>query len=169
MGSWGCSSSAKIAVSSITSISAPPAAPSGFLRAKRARTVQAPARGRAPTGTAIAAGLTAIAHARVEDAVQHVDEQVGEDHDDGDEHHEVLDDGIIAPENRLDQEPGDAGQVEDRLGDHQTADEERELDAADGDHGQQRVLERVKPDVDAPCLPLGPARPVEGLASHLVM
>src|SRR6266850_7792749 len=100
MGSCVCKRSAKIAVTSITRIKAPPAAPSGFLRAKRARMVHVPARGRAPAGTAIAAGLTAIADPRVEDAVQHVHEQVGEDHDDRDEHDEVLDDGTIAPEDR---------------------------------------------------------------------
>src|SRR6059036_3834486 len=148
MGSCVCKSSAKTAVRSMTRINAPPAAPSGFFLAKRARTVQVPARGLAPAGTAISAGLTAIAHARVEDAVQHIHEQVGEDHDDRDEHDEVLDDGIVAPEDRLDQEPRDAGQVEDGLRDHESADEKRELDADDGDDREQGILERVAPDDD---------------------
>src|SRR6266571_6506483 len=148
MGSCVCRSSAKIAVTIIARITAPPAAPSGFFRAKRARTVHVPARGRAPAGTTISAGLTAIADPRVEDAVQHVHEQVGEDHDDGDEHDEVLDDGIVAPEDRLDQEPRDAGQVEDGLRDDEAADEKRELDADDGDDREQGVLERVTPDDD---------------------
>src|SRR5207244_7385951 len=149
MGSWVWRSSAKTAVSNITSISAPPAAPSGFLRVKRATAAAAPTRAPPATGTVMALGLTAIADARVEDAVQHVDQQVGEDHHDGDEHHEVLHDRIVPPEDRLHQEPGDAGQVEDGLGDHQAADEEGELDRDDGDHRQHRVLERVTPDDDA--------------------
>src|SRR5262245_37980311 len=112
MGSCVCKTSAKSAVINITSIKAPPAAPSGFLRTNRATTVQAPVLGRAAAGTAIAAGLTAIAHPRIEDAVQHVDDQVREDHDDRGEHDEVLDHRIVAPEDRLHQEPRDAGQVE---------------------------------------------------------
>src|SRR6267378_3119545 len=90
------------------------------------------------TGTS--SGLAAIAHARVEHAVEHVDEEVRQDHHDGDEHHEVLHDRVVAPQDRLHEEARDAGQVEHRLGHHQTADEERELDADDGDHGQDRVL-----------------------------
>src|SRR5262245_7038254 len=133
MGSWVWSRSAKIAVSTIRIISRPPAAPSGFLRTKRTRTVHAPLCGRAPAGTAIAAGLTAIADSRIEDAVQHVDDQVREDHDDRGEHDEVLDHRIVPPEDRLHQEARDSRQVEDGLGDHQPADEECELDPDDGD------------------------------------
>src|SRR5215471_4534598 len=136
MGSWVWSRSAKIAVITITSISAPPAAPSGFLRTKRATTVQAADRGRAPAGTAIAAGLTAIADPRVEDAVQHVDDQVRENHDDRGEHDEVLDHRIVTPEDRLHQEACDPRQVEDGLGHHEPADEKCELDADDGDDRQ---------------------------------
>src|SRR6267142_7115054 len=152
MGSCVCRTSAKIAVTSTRRIKTPPAAPSGFFHTQRARTVHVPACGRAPTWTAISAGLTAIADPRVEDAVQHVHEEVGQNHDDGDEHDEVLDDGVVAPEDRLDQEPRDAGQVEDGLRDHEAADEKRELDADDGDDREQGVLERMTPDDDAPGL-----------------
>src|SRR5882672_1741075 len=164
IGSCVCKSSAKTAV---TSISAPPAAPSGFFRTKRATTVHAPGCRRAPGGTAIAAGLTAIPNSRVEDAVQHVHDEVGDDHDDRGEHDEVLDHRIVTPQDRLNQEPRDAGQVEDGLGDHEPADEERELDPDDGDDGQQGVLERVTPDDDAPGLSLRPRRPDVVLAHHL--
>src|SRR5215467_16390997 len=112
MGSCVCKISAKTAVASITSISAPPAAPSGFLRTKRATTVQGADVGRARAGTAIAAGLTAIADPRVEDAVQHVDDEVRENHDDRGEHDEVLDHRIVTPEDRLHEEPRDTRQVE---------------------------------------------------------
>ena len=46
-----------------------------------------------------------------------------------DEHHEVLHDRIIAPAQRLDQEAGDAGNVEHGFRDDQAADQERRLDA----------------------------------------
>src|SRR5262245_6599518 len=96
MGSCVASTSAKIAVRTITAISSPPAAPSGLRRMKRHSVVPKPWPGRAAAGTvsSISAptGLTAIADPRVEDAVEHVDEQVREDHHDRDEHHEVLHD-----------------------------------------------------------------------------
>jgi hypothetical protein len=155
-------------VISISSISAPPAAPSGFFRTNRATTAQAPDRGRTPAaGTPIAAGLTAITDSRVEDAVQHVHEEVREDHDDRDEHDEVLNHRIVPPQDRLHQEPRDAGQIEHGLGDHEPADEKRELDPDHGDDREQRVLEGVAPDDDAPGLSLRPRGPDVILAHHL--
>src|SRR2546428_11395724 len=124
MGSCVCKRSAKSAVKSITRIKTPPAAPSGFFRAKRARTVHVPARGRAPAGTAISAGLIAIADPRVEDPVEHVHEQVREDDDDGDEHYWVLCDGVGAPEDRLDHEPRVARQDEEGVRGHDCRDDE---------------------------------------------
>ena len=64
-------------------------------------------------------------------------------HDHGDQHHEVLHDRIVAPADRLDQEAGDAGDVEHGLGDDQAADQERRLDADHGDDRQNGVLQRV--------------------------
>src|SRR5438445_10972518 len=167
IGSCVWRTSAKIAVTSIARINTPPAAPSGFFRAKRAIAVHVPARGRAPAETATSTRLTAIADPRIENAVEHVDQQIGEDHDDGDEHDEVLHDRIITPENRLHQEARDPRQIEDGLGDHEAADEKRELDADDGDDREQRVLERVTPDDDASGLSLGPRGPDVVLAHHL--
>src|SRR5262245_16332491 len=143
IGSCVCKTSAKIAVSSIRSISTPPAAPSGFFRAKRASAVQRPPRARGRAGAAISTPLTAIAHARIEDAVEHVDQQIAQDHDHRDEHHEVLHDRIVAPEYRLDQEPRDPRQIEDGLGDHEAADQKRELDADDRDDREHRVPGRM--------------------------
>src|SRR4029450_7938876 len=160
-------STASPAATSIKSSSTRPAAPSGFFRAKRTIVVHVPARARARAGTAISTRLTAIAHPRVENAVEHVDEQIAEDDDDGDEHDEVLHDRIVAPENRLDQEARDPRQIEDRLGDPGAADEKRELDADDRDDREQRVLERVPPDDDAPGLSLGPRRADVVLTHHL--
>src|SRR5678815_238396 len=107
-----------MAVSVITSMMKPPAAPSGFLRMKRPSTVaalgraSAARRGAASSTAAGPAGLTAIADPRIEEAVEHVHEEVGEDHHHRDEHDEVLHDGVVAPENRLDEEARHPGQVE---------------------------------------------------------
>src|SRR5207245_1062364 len=139
-------------------IRTPPAARGGFVRAKRARVVHVPARGRAPAATAISTRLTAIADPRIENAVEHVDQQIAEDHDHGDEHDEVLHDRIVTPENRLNQEARDPRQVEDGLGDHEAADEKRELDADDGDDRQQGGLERVAQEAGASAPPVRPRR-----------
>src|SRR5262245_12876763 len=107
IGSCVWSWSANAAVSTITSMIAPPVAPSGFFRQKRSRAAPTPARlARAGSAGASAwsSGLVAIAHPRVEHAVQHVNEQVRQDDDDRDEHDQVLDDRIVAPEDRLDEE-----------------------------------------------------------------
>src|SRR3989442_7914409 len=131
IGSYDCKRSAKTAVSTITTMRTPPAAPSGFFRAKRASTGHAPGRARGSRATTISAGLTAIAHARVEDPVQHVHEEIRQDHDGRDEHDEILDDRVGAPQDRLDPEACHPRQVDHGLGDHEPADEEGELDADD--------------------------------------
>src|SRR3990170_1454292 len=118
MGSWVWSASAKTAAKTITRITTPPAAPRGFFRIKRNTTVPIPGRAGRPAATASSA---AIAHPRVEDPVEQVHRQVRQHHHDGDEHHQVLDDGVVAPEDRLDQETGHPRQVEDGLGDHEPA------------------------------------------------
>src|SRR5690242_5229798 len=145
IGSWVCSWLANTAVNRMTSIRNPPIAPSGFLRQNRPSTVHTPGRrrARATPGTSTPSGLVAIAHARVEETVEHVHEEVREDHHDGDEHHQVLHDRVVAPEDRLHQEAGDPGEVEHGLGHHEAADEERELDADHGHHREDCVLERV--------------------------
>src|SRR2546426_2461092 len=70
--------------------------------------------------------LTAITHPWVEDPIEHVHEQVRQDDDDRDEHHEVLHDRIVAPQDRLDQEARHARQVEDGLRHDEPADERSE-------------------------------------------
>src|SRR4051794_38711601 len=111
MGSWVWSTLASSAVTNITTMSTPPAAPRGFLRTNRDTTVHAESRrGLAAGAAAMSTGVTAIqrprsagiAHARVEDAVQQVEGEVGEDHHDRDKHDQVLDDRVIPPQDRLD-------------------------------------------------------------------
>src|SRR3989475_5402166 len=170
IGSCVCGRAASTAVTSMIAMTASPAAPSGLRRMNRPSVVPHPGRAGAPTttrSTGTPTGLATIAHARVEHAVEHVDEEVAEDHHDGDEHHEVLHDRVVAPQDRLHEEPCDAGQVEDGLGHHETAYKESKLDADDGDHGQDRVIERVVTDDHALRLPLGPGGADEVLANEL--
>src|SRR5262245_3788551 len=81
IGSYVWSWSAKTAVRRIESMMAPPAAPRGFLRQKRASVVHALARTGCARSAAVApapSGLAAIAHPRVEHPVEHVDDEVRE-------------------------------------------------------------------------------------------
>src|SRR4030095_3353425 len=128
MGSRVASWLANTAVRNISTMIRPPIAPSGFFRQKRASTVHTPGRRRAiaPPGTSTPSGLVARADARVEEAVQHVHEQVRQDYHDGDEHDEVLHDRVVPPQDRLDEAAGESGPGEDGLGHHETADDERE-------------------------------------------
>src|SRR5581483_1342282 len=80
MGSWVAITSAPAAVSTIASITPPPRAPSGFRRANRARRRQAGRR----SGTE--------PDPWIEDRVEPVHDQVGDDHHRGDEHDQVLHD-----------------------------------------------------------------------------
>src|SRR5262245_32615440 len=111
MGSCVWSWSANSAVTAMTSMRTPPAAPSGFLRQNRRSTVTRPGRLGRRAGTAAMVGrgavmgpVLAIAHTRIEEAVEHVHEQVRQDDDHRDEHHEVLHDGIVPPEDGVDEE-----------------------------------------------------------------
>src|SRR5215510_15273371 len=92
--------------------------------------------------TATAASLLVL-DARIENDVQHVDDEIGNHHHDGDEHHQILHDWIVAPANGLDQEPRHTGNVEYRLGDDQAADQEGRLDANDGDYRQHGIAQGV--------------------------
>ena len=59
----------------------------------------------------------------------------------GDEQHEALDQIEVAARGGVDEQLADAVDVEHLLGDDQPADQERELEADDGDDGQQRVAQ----------------------------
>src|ERR1044071_1998832 len=143
IGSCVCSTLAKMAVNTMRTMMKPPAAPSGFLRQKRSSASGLPGSAERAGAATTTTPLAAIAHPRVEHTVEHVHGEIGDDHHHGDEHDEGLHDGVVAPQDGLHEKARDAGQVEDGLRDHEPADEERELDADDRDHGQDGVLERV--------------------------
>src|SRR5215210_1117585 len=64
----------------------------------------------------------AMAHARVEDRVEQVRDEVGEHDDDREDEHDALDHGDVAVADRLQELLPDAGQGEDLLDDHGGAD-----------------------------------------------
>src|SRR5947208_16747209 len=101
IGSCVCSHGASTAVTSMIAMMAPPAAPSGLRRMNRPSVVPHPGRAGAPTTTrsrGTPTGLATIAHARAEHAVEHVDEEVAEDHHDGDDQQQVLRERVVAPQ-----------------------------------------------------------------------
>src|SRR5260370_29371699 len=101
IGSCVWRTSAKRAVTTITSMSTPPAAPSGFFRKKRPSAVHAPPRARGSAPTASSAGLTAtIADSPIQDALQHVHGAVFPDHHDREEHPQGPGDPVVAPKGR---------------------------------------------------------------------
>src|SRR5512139_1257359 len=84
-----------------------------------------------------------ILDAWIERGVSEIDQEVDRYRDHGDEHHQVLNDRVVAPADRLDQEACDARDVEYRLSDDQAAHQEGRLDADNGDHRQRRVAQRM--------------------------
>ena len=144
--------SANSAANTNTTMMTAPMAPSGYCRARwrsfdqRLSSLSAASHRHgvdfdASIGHAFLHGPSRNTDARVERRVEQIDEEVHEHDNDGDEHHQVLHDRVVAPADRLDQEARDAGNVEHGLGDDQAADQEGGLDADDGDHRQQRVAQ----------------------------
>src|SRR5437870_649459 len=84
-----------------------------------------------------------VTETRVEERVAGVHEEVHQyDHAD-DEQIDALDDGIVALVDRIEEKAPHARQSEDRLEDDGAAQYLRDLDAEDGDHRDQRVLQTV--------------------------
>src|SRR5262249_26554751 len=147
----------------------PPMAPRGFRRQKRVnpRHQVGPRQLGMAGGSVPAATWSAMADPGIEKSVEHVDREVRQDHDDGDEHHEILDHRVITPQDGLDQESRDPWEVEHGLRHDEAADQEREFDADHRDDGQHRIAERVAPHHDAWSLSLGPRRADVVLAEYL--
>src|SRR5215510_13513980 len=137
----------------IPSTIAPPRAPRGFLRQKRQnalshgapvparRTMRPCVEGAASVSTPLA--IASVPYAGVEERVERVDGEVHDDHDRDDEEIDTLDHGIVALVDGIEQESTHARQAEDRLEDHGTPEDLRDLDAEDCDHGNQSVLQAV--------------------------
>src|SRR6056297_3298628 len=83
------------------------------------------------------------AQARVDREIEHVDDQVDTHEHHRNEHQIGGHDGNIHELDRVDEEKADAGPLKHRLGDDREGDDRAQLQAGDGDHRHQSVLERV--------------------------
>src|SRR6266852_1233167 len=75
--------------------------------------------------------------------VEHVDREVCDHDDQGNQHHQVLDDRIIAPADRFHQKAGDAWDIENGFSDDQSADQKSRFDTDHGDDGKNGIFERM--------------------------
>src|SRR5712691_8779880 len=79
----------------------------------------------------------------VEGGMKEIHHQVHGDEDGGEEERGARDDREVALLDGLEQQPADAGQDEDLLGEHEAADQHAHLDARDIEHGDERIGEHV--------------------------
>ncbi len=123
----------------------------------------------APPRTRLARPLTAysVGEARVDRRIGEIDQEIDEDHAAGEQHHEILHHDEIALRDRLEDQPPEAGQGEHVLDDDRAGEQEGELQADDGDHGDERVRHRMPPQRGAASEPLGARRADEILAQRL--
>src|SRR5216684_1256525 len=113
-------------------------------KAMRRSSTSSSGRSAGPVSDAMAAGHGAVdAQARVDGVVEQVDDQVDDDEEKGDQHEIGRHDGNIGKADRLDDEDAHAGPLKDGLGDDGEGDDRAELQPGDGDHRNQRVLERM--------------------------
>src|SRR5688572_32670536 len=86
---------------------------------------------------------SATSEPRVERRVEQIDAEIEQHEDPAEQQDHALDDGIVALEDRVEQQPADTGQREDVLDHDNAADDVAELDAGHGDDGDERVAQRV--------------------------
>src|SRR5215213_6607977 len=87
--------------------------------------------------------LALVPNARVEVAVDHVDEQIGENHDEADHQDDGLYDRVITTVNRVDQQSPDTRYAKDRFGNDGSGHHIPEQDAQDGHDREHGVLQGV--------------------------
>src|SRR5437773_2285178 len=108
-------------------------------------------------GAATIARLAA-SEPRIEDRIEKVHGEVQDHEGGGEEQNHALDHRVVALEDRVEQQPPDAGQGEDVFDHDDAAHDVAELDAGDRDDGDQRVAERVVEGHPALGQPLGARR-----------
>src|SRR5512145_2300636 len=150
VGSWGAIQGAAAATTISASTNRPPA-----MTSRRVRRAPAPPRASA----AGAAGTSAGPDAGIEEAIDHVDQEVEDDEEHGGEEHHGLHDRVVAAVDRLDRQSPDPRPREDGLGDDGTAEQGAELQPGDGQDGDGRVPEGVLGDDEDLGEALGPRRP----------
>src|SRR5215813_2166312 len=117
----------------------------------------APARGasagraaaRTAAWTLMSGDCAAMPNPRIEDAVEHVHDEVDQDEGDRDEGDDALNHDQVAGVDRLDQQAPDARQPEDDLHDEGPAHQAADVDAEHREQGERRRLQRV-PHQDVP-------------------
>src|SRR5215470_18945412 len=150
--SYGASSGENNATTNIATMTPPPIAPSGRMRqnsrtapSQRLSVLGAAASIASGTGTGTRATAmgSPVPDARVDPCVPHVHQEVRDDEAAGHQHHQRLDQRVVAMGHRLYEQQSEAVQIEHLLGHDQAADQEGELERDDGQHRQHGVLERV--------------------------
>src|SRR5262245_31912341 len=120
-GAYGATAGAVTAVAVRRASASPPS------RARRFRTNRWAMRRRRELSlvTAIRTRASVVADARIEERVRDVGEQVAHDDQRRAEHGHRHHDGVVAAQRPLEGEPADAGNREDRLHDHRSAEQRR--------------------------------------------
>src|SRR5882762_223329 len=128
------------AVSTITASTIAPTMAVGWRRNASRNHCQV---GDANFGAERTAVVISVADARVEQPVRKIDQQVDQHVHAGEQQDYALNDRVIAPQNRIDRKPADAGNREHRLGDDRATDQQCDADADYGNDGNAGVLERM--------------------------
>src|SRR5271165_1498768 len=89
------------------------------------------------------AHLFCQADAGIDIGVEEVDDQIDQDDHDPSLHDNALHQREIALEDPLVEQPADSGPGKDHLDNHRRVDHHDEIDAGQGQHRDQRILERV--------------------------
>src|SRR5690606_7138947 len=103
-----------------------------------------------PAFTAVVCVMAAsfVAYGGVDEAMDHVHDQVDQDELEREQQDQRLDAGIVARADPSDQQPAQPGPVEDRRANNGAAQQEAELQPHHGDHGTARVAQRLLDDDD---------------------
>src|SRR5262245_51422598 len=143
IGECGASNGANTAIRQMAMTMTRPITAPRFSRKDRQNSRRGP-------GTAWREGLRAtsagMADPRVDDAVEHVDQEIEEDDDTGDQQDAALEGRIVAPADRFDEPVADARPGEDRLGEHGAGHEGGDLEPDRGDDRDKGVAQSMDAD-----------------------
>src|SRR4051794_8446538 len=175
-GEWGAISGARSATRAIRMMMISPATAPLFSAKLREKAPSGPGGGAATSVAAVSSVLSvsvipfpspSMPDARIEGAVEQIDQQIDR-HDRGrDQQHATLENGIVPAADALDQPFADAGPGEDRLGQDGAAEQRPDLKPDHRDHGDQRVAQGMQPDHAQAAETLGARRADVVLAQYL--
>src|SRR5437764_792702 len=130
MGLWGAIQSAKMATRTIRLTTASPNTAPRFSRNECHRALTGEGGAVRKAGSTASVGM---ADARVDEAVERVNEEIGEDDEARDQHDAALERGIVAPADRLDEPVAHPRPREDGFGQHRAGKQGRALEADGSD------------------------------------